>query len=501
MISAQNGLAQDSRGSQPAKPDKSKSKPASESASKSEGSSSADNAADKAAHKANKALKKKENLQDFYRSELRKGSLAEERRAEYTTALDELSAEINAIRAERMKTAKANKDKDPAALEEERLSVSFREFDIAILDSAPPMILANEPKSLIFNAGVSFLDLHRYSAPFTISAEKILSEKLSVGGYFGHFLEKVIDDSLHLDSNEFFTSNKANYKHTYLNFGVKASYHFFKPTFFLPPTKFDPYVSAMLGYTLKTGTHPFLDNEEFLPYDADDNDVTPGEGQSAFLNPNKKGINFGIFGGLRYMHDDNLGFFVEAGYSNTAFATIGATIRFLDGSTKAGKDGVVVAFKVQILSSTRQKKQGSKSFKGIEGYEEIKTKKEYVYVVTGKSASFDDATDLQVELSGSTFKRSFVVAIKDGMIIKLEKGKKLMGIVDEEPEEEEDPFKKEKEEKEEKAKDKKEKEKAPKEEKVKEEKPKKEKDEKVKEKKEKEKDEKKKKKDKDEEDK
>ncbi|MBL4657644.1 MAG: hypothetical protein JKX73_06560, partial [Flavobacteriales bacterium] len=347
-------------------------------------------------------------------------------------------------------------------------------------------------------AGVSFLDLHRYSAPFTISAEKILSEKISVGGYFGHFLEKVIDDKLHLDSNEFFTSNKANYKHTYLNMGVKASYHFFKPTFFLPPTKFDPYVSAMLGYTLKTGTHPFLDNEEFLPYDADDNDVTPGEGQSAFLNPNKKGINFGIFGGLRYMHDDNLGFFVEAGYSNTAFATIGATIRFLDGSTKAGKDGVVVAFKVQIISSARQKKQGSKSFKGIEGYEEIKTKKEYVYVVSGKSTSFDDATDLQVELSGSTFKRCFVVAIKDGMIIKLEKGKKLMGIVEEEPEEEVDPFKKEKEEKEGKVKDKKEKEKAPKEEKVKEEKPKKEKDEKVKEKKEKEKDEKKKKKDKDE---
>jgi hypothetical protein len=64
-------------------------------------------------------------------------------------------------------------------------------------------------------------------------------------------------------------------------------------------------------------------------------------------------------------------------------------------------------------------------------------------VLTGKSTSFEDATDLQVELSGGEFRRAEVVAIKMGRVIKLSKGKKLMGIVDEEPEVEEDSFEKE----------------------------------------------------------
>ena len=49
------------------------------------------------------------------------------------------------------------------------------------------------------------------------------------------------------------------------------------------------------------------------------------------------------------------------------------------------------------------------------------------------------------------------MAIKNGMVIKLEKGKKLMGIVDEDPEEVEDPFDKEEEEDEKKKKKEKEK--------------------------------------------
>ncbi|MBL4754416.1 MAG: hypothetical protein JKY52_12590 [Flavobacteriales bacterium] len=383
---------------------------------------------------SDKNLNKKQNLEDFYRSELRKGTLLDTRRADYTEKLTELQTEIKAIREERMQNAINQKESNPSILENEELSAQFRELDIAINDSAPPALLANEPKSLVFNVGVSFLSVSKYSAPVILSAEKVLSEKLSVGGYLGHFLEKVIDDSLRLDSNAYFNSNKANYKHTYVNFGVKASYHFFEPTFILSPTKFDPYVSVMLGYTLTTGTHPFLSNEQFLNTDSEGNTVAPGEGESAFIEPTKKGINFGVFGGLRYMYDDHLGFFAELGYANTAFATIGASYRILDKGTQAGAAAQVVHFKVKIIESPRQKRKNSKAFKGVEA-EEIQTKKGFIYVLTGESTSFEDATTYQLELSSGLFKRAEVVAVKDGAVIKMAKAKKLMGIVDEEPEE------------------------------------------------------------------
>ena len=259
----------------------------------------------KAELKADRLLKRKETLQDFYRSELRKGTITDERKTNYTAALNELEDEIKAIRAQRISDATKKKDTDPSVLEAEILNASFRELDIAIADSAPPMILANEPRSLLFNAGVSFLSIDKYSAPFTFSVEKVLTEKLGVGGYLGHFLEKVIDDKLFTDSNEYFNSSRANYKHTYINFGAKASYHFLKPDFILTPLKFDPYVTAILGYTIKTGTHPFLSNEEFLPYDAEGKEVNVGEGNGAFLNPEKKGINFGVFGGFGYVEKES----------------------------------------------------------------------------------------------------------------------------------------------------------------------------------------------------
>ena len=47
---------------------------------------------------SDKNLNKKQKLEDFYRSELRKGTLSDERRADYTKKLEELRVEIKEIR-------------------------------------------------------------------------------------------------------------------------------------------------------------------------------------------------------------------------------------------------------------------------------------------------------------------------------------------------------------------------------------------------------------------
>lgn len=377
---------------------------------------------------SNKHLDKLNGLQDFYRSELKKGTLTDEMVEEYRAVLKDIEAEIDEIKEKRLENARKVRNTDPAELEQEKLNNQFRELDLSIADESPPMVNAYELQSLFFNAGVSFLSLETYSAPFTISGEKAFNRNFSVGGYFGHFIEKVRDKTDYLDSNQYFASNKSNYKHTYYNFGIKGSYHYFNPSFILSPRLFDLYASVMLGYSITTAPHPFLNNEEYLPYDAEGDYQEPGQGKNAFLEPEKNGLNFGAFVGLRYMYDNNLGFYIEGGYSNTAFASIGATFRILDkrtGASPINPEEEKIFFNVQLFTSEKPKKPDSKSFKGLEGAKELKYKKEYIYYVSPEENTYEGAAVLQNDLN--KFKRSEVIAIKNGKVIKLEKALKELG--------------------------------------------------------------------------
>lgn len=126
------------------------------------------------------------------------------------------------------------------------------------------------------------------------------------------------------------------------------------------------------------------------------------------------------------MYDDNIGFFVEAGYSNTGYVTAGLTIRCLGKNLNSRLEEDVIEFKVQIVSSQRNYKLNHKKFKGLSGVEVYKDKKMNIYTVTGEGTSYGSATILQAELGKTKFKRSVVVALRNGEIIKVKKALKLL---------------------------------------------------------------------------
>jgi len=180
---------------------------------------------------SDKHLKKLEKLQDFYISQLKKSKIPEKLTTKYLTSLIDVEEEIALIREKRIDHAKKVQATQPTLLEMESFKFSFRDMDLALTKNESPTIYANEIGSWVFNGSVTFLGLEQYNTPVTISAEKVLNEKISIGGYMGHFIEKVRVKRNYLDSNEFFAANKINYKHNYFTLGLKGSYHFFHPLF------------------------------------------------------------------------------------------------------------------------------------------------------------------------------------------------------------------------------------------------------------------------------
>ena len=370
------------------------------------------------------------DLEDFYSSQLKKGTIEELLRDSYKANLSEVRTEIAAIKKQRLDYAKRVSLTEPTLLEQEKFNFQFRDLDVALTAKEPPTIYAYEIQSIMINAGVSFLSAGKYSVPFTVSGEKSLNEKLGVGAYLGHFIEKVTVSQEYPgpDSNQYLAAYLENYKHNYFNVGVLGSYHFFKPDFFLSVKHFDLYAKVHLGYTLSASTFPFLSNESYLPYDEEGNEVIEGQKMGKFLKPTKSGINYGAFGGLRYMYDEYLGFYLEGGYSNTAFLNGGVTIRLMDKKTLGNITEETIEFKVKLVSSEKRKKLTSKSFKGQKGIEEYIFKKQFYYVLTGENTSYGAATILCAQLKESKkFRKAEVIAIKNSeKLIPLKKAIKAL---------------------------------------------------------------------------
>ncbi|MFH1320973.1 MAG: hypothetical protein ABII90_10015 [Bacteroidota bacterium] len=365
-------------------------------------------------------------LQDYYSSQTKKGKIPGTLMESYNTNLEKVEKEIELVKEKRLNYAEKVKITNPTLLEMEIFKFRFRDMDLALSASETPTIYANEIGSWVFNCGITFLpldkgslSLERYSVPVTMSAERVFNEKISVGGYAGHFIEKTRAFKMYQDTNYYFSANTENYKHNYFTFGIKGSYHFFNPLRKINIEKFDLYLSAIAGYTLAASTVPFVDNEEYL---------VAGEGNTEidkqYNIPQKDGVNYGAFAGIRYWYDQNVGFFLEAGYSNTGFISGGITIRFLGKNFENEIESDIIEFKVQIKTSSKRLKPSSKQLKGMKDVEEHLGKKTFIYVVTGEGTDYASAKKFQAELSKELFKKAVVVAFRDGELISVKKALK-----------------------------------------------------------------------------
>ena len=247
-------------------------------------------------------------LKVYYINQSRKSNVKENLREGYKLKISQLDSDFETIQnfiredAEKKGPEAVKKfKKDSAALNSE--------FEMAKIFT--PDLYPNELGA--WNAGfqVSLLKPYTYTTPFHFYADKTINEKISVGFYLGHLTEinqfsKGFGD---LDKKEWsYTVRSKNYTYNILMLGLRSTFHLFnpaKPLFNLNPLKWDLYIRTFLGFNLVLKPDPFLLNRSFE------------------LNPKKGGINFGFYPGVRYMVDERLGFYMEAGYGRTSYANIG----------------------------------------------------------------------------------------------------------------------------------------------------------------------------------
>lgn len=125
--------------------------------------------------------------------------------------------------------------------------------------------------------------------PISISYEKAVSDKISVGGILGY------------SSSKYSYFNDESYKYTYFLIGARGNYHF------ATSEKLDPYVGATLGYNIISVTAPSSQSSDYT-----------AKGSS---------LLFGAQIGANYYFSPNLGAFAELGYG-IGILTIGLSAKF-----------------------------------------------------------------------------------------------------------------------------------------------------------------------------
>jgi hypothetical protein len=152
--------------------------------------------------------------------------------------------------------------------------------------------------NIFINAGVGYgiLPYKMSLPPISASVEYGLANiPLSIGGYFGY---TAYDEEL---------SAYSSYKGTIIGVGTKANWHF---NFV---RNLDPYISVTLGWLIYkqevTTTIPYVNTKVDV-----ENDL------SAFF--------YGVNLGARYFFTNNIGAYIEFGYSAISVASAGLTVKF-----------------------------------------------------------------------------------------------------------------------------------------------------------------------------
>lgn len=190
------------------------------------------------------------------------------------------------------------------------------------LDHQEPFVFANELSSWTINIGTGYLG-KKFKMPVYGAIEKVFTENISAGIFFSGFTERFSSGKPYPETGlAYIDVYEKNYLYKCLATGIKGSYHFLTPAshlFNLNPENFDLYASVLAGVNIASKPNEILIND------------------GDFVRPLKKGLNIGAFGGFRYMIDEYVGAYLEAGYSGMGFVNAGLTFKINSGMNKMKK--------------------------------------------------------------------------------------------------------------------------------------------------------------------
>lgn len=189
--------------------------------------------------------------------------------------------------------------------------------DAEIMDLIPPLTHTYEPGAWVFMGSVSYAG-QSLSLPLRLEALYGAYEKVSVGAYFTYFKENFLSSQTLPQTSQSFSVNRSNYHYNYWGLGGTVIYHFLDPVndFLLNPEIFDFYLVGRLGINIPSSPASELKNGLI--------DQKAGY----------KGLDGGVWIGLRYQFIDNLAFLAEAGYGRTGSLTLGLSYNFIPVSLK-----------------------------------------------------------------------------------------------------------------------------------------------------------------------
>ncbi|NQY08449.1 MAG: hypothetical protein HRT71_02915 [Flavobacteriales bacterium] len=193
---------------------------------------------------------------------------------------------------------------------------------------------AHHAGSTVASFGASYLG-EGYTPPFLLNIDRALTSKISAGIYIKHFTETKRNNTNPEDyepsdslpdgwANHFDEGDDKNYWYNYYSIGIRATYHLndvVRSVINYNPKRWDVYATVIGGYTLTS----------------DPNDLAKITDSLYMFSPTKDGVNYGLMIGTRFMIDNNMGVFLEAGYENIGFASAGFSYRFLQEDKKKKK--------------------------------------------------------------------------------------------------------------------------------------------------------------------
>lgn len=253
-------------------------------------------------------------LKVYYINQTRKTNVPENLRKEYKQKIEKIDLQLNEIFAFKSKVAVAGGSAAVSKFKKDSSEI-FSDFEMAKLFT--PDQYPNELGSWNVGIQVSYLKPFVFTTPVSFYVDKTISEKLSLGFYFGHLSEidqygKGYGDKDKKDWS--YSVRSKNYTYSIIMAGIRGAYHFFnieKPLFNTNPLKWDFYIMGIMGYNLALKPTPFLLNRSFEQL------------------PKKDGFNYGVYLGARYMYDNNLGFNVEVGYGKTGLVNLGVSYKLV----------------------------------------------------------------------------------------------------------------------------------------------------------------------------